>query len=89
MLRILDEDYYWSPYNSTSGFPLPPGVIEGGWNAAGSASYVCSGYTPGHYYPATGLCWYRKNEAAMSKQNMDLLLTPTGLYVINTFQDST
>ena len=82
LLVITDEDDYWSPYDSTLGFVLPPGAVEGGYDGSGNTAYICRSAPTvrgsGSYFPAQGKCWYEYARARASTQ-MDLLLVPTGI----------
>ena len=81
LLVITDEEDYWSRYDSTLDFVLPPGAVQGGYDGSGNPAYVCRGLPPipgaGSYFPADGQCWYERAGVHASTQ-MDLLLVPTG-----------
>ena len=58
MLISEHDNYQWSEYNATLGFPLPQGTVEAGYTEDGHTTYVCEYMDqPGTYVVETGACW--------------------------------
>ena len=80
MLRILNERHYWSQYNSTSGIPLPSGVIEGVMIHQ-TILPMCVHEPVQATIIQLQACAGTGKMQKQSEQTMDLLLTPAGIYV--------